>query len=84
MVGVVDGAPMDSKDSTLELPLADAVDPNSDGGTKAAGTKRVPQVFANPFGLKGEGKFLTVDKPLPTVLIKLTSDGKIEVTASSP
>jgi hypothetical protein len=84
MVGVFEGAPMDSKDSTLDPSLAEPVDRNSAGGIKTAGTRRVPQVFANPFGLKGEGKFLTVDKPLPTVLIKLTSDGKIEVTASSP
>jgi len=84
IVGVFDGTPMDSKDSTLELPRADPVDPKSDGGTKSAGTKRVPQVFANPFGLKGDGKFLTVDKPLTSVLIKLTSDGKMEVSASSP
>ena len=84
IVGVFDGTPMDPKDSTLELPQADPVDPKSVGGTKASGTKRVPPVFANPFGLKGDGKFLTVDKPLTSVLIKLTSDGKMEVSASSP
>jgi hypothetical protein len=44
----------------------------------------VPQVFANPFGLKSDGKFITVDQALTTVLIKLTTDGKMEVIASSP
>jgi len=84
IVSVFDGAPVDPKGSTPGLPLADPVDPKSDGGTKAAGTNRVPQIFANPFGLKGNGKFLTVDKPLTSVLIKLTSDGEMKVIASSP
>ncbi|MBT4693428.1 MAG: hypothetical protein HOB73_08800 [Planctomycetaceae bacterium] len=84
VVGVFDGAPMDSKDSTLELPLADPVDTKSDRGTKAVVPKRVPQVFANPFGIKGDGKYLTVDKPLTSVLIELNRDGKMKVIALSP
>jgi hypothetical protein len=84
MVGVVDGVPMDSKDSTLERKAPNPVDPKSAGEIKVGAAKRVPQVFANPFGLKQDGKFLVVDKPLTTVLIKLTSDGKMEVVAASP
>jgi hypothetical protein len=84
MVGVVDGAPMDSKDSTLERKATDPIDPKSAGNIKVGAAKRVPLVFANPFGLKQDGKFLVVDKPLTTVLIKLTSDGKMEVVAASP
>jgi hypothetical protein len=81
IVGVFDGAPVDSKDSTLEQSLTD---PKSSGGIKNPAAQRVPPQFANPFALKGDGKFLTVDKTLTTVLIKLTSDGKMEVVASSP
>ena len=81
IVGVFDGAPVDSKDSTLEQSLTE---PKSSGGIKNPAAQRVPPQFANPFALKGDGKFLTVDKTLTTVLIKLTSDGKMEVVASSP
>ena len=81
IVGVFDGTPIDSKDSTLEPSLTDL---KSSGGIKNSAVQRVPQEFANPFALKGEGKFLTVDKALTTVLIQLTSDGKMEVVASSP
>lgn len=82
IVGVFDGTPVDSKELTLEQPPADPGS-KSRGDTKR-GVQRVPQVFANPFGLKGDGKFITVDQALTTVLIKLTTDGKMEVIASSP
>ena len=81
IVGVFDGVPVDSKDSTLNQPKDD--DPKSADDSKDSKATRIPRVFANPFGLKGEGKFLTVDKALANVLIKLTSDGKMLVIASS-
>ena len=84
IVGVVDGTPVASKGSKLERAAADPVDPKAMGDKKNGATKRVPQAFANPFALKGDGKFLTVDKPLTSVLIKLTSAGKILVVTSSP
>ena len=82
IVGVFDGAPMDSGDSTRELPKAEPVNSKLDAELKNARSNRVPQVFANPFALKGNGKFLAVTKPLTAVCIKLTSDGKMEVLPS--
>jgi hypothetical protein len=82
IVSVFDGTPVDSNESTLQRPPA-GPDSKPGGDTKGR-TQRVPQVFANPFGLKGNGKFLKVDQPLTAVLIKLTTDGMIEVVASSP
>ena len=82
IVSVFDGTPVDSNESTLQRPPA-GPDSKAGGDTKGR-TQRVPQAFANPFGLKGNGKFLKVDQPLTAVLIKLTTDGKIEVVASSP
>jgi hypothetical protein len=84
IVGVFDAAPVASKDSTLDLPVADPVDAKPADAKKVGAAKRVPQVFANPSGIKGDGKFLTVDKPLNTVLIKLTSDGEMVVVRASP
>jgi hypothetical protein len=81
-VGVFDGTPVDSKESAIEKPPAEP-DSKTGGDTKRR-VQRVPQVFANPFGLKGDGKFITVDQALTTVLIKLTTDGKMEVITSSP
>jgi hypothetical protein len=82
IVSVFDGTSVDSNESTLQRPPAG---PDSKPGGEIKGrAPRVPQVFANPFGLKGDGKFLKVDQPLTAVLIKLTTDGKIEVVASSP
>ncbi len=80
IVSVFDGTPVDSNESTLRRPTG----PDSKSGDTKDRAQRVPQVFANPFGLKGDGKFLKVDQPLTAVLIKLTTDGKIEVVASSP
>ena len=82
IVSVFDGTPVDSNESTLQRPPA-GPDSKAGGDTKGR-TQRVPQAFANPFGLKGNGKFLKVDQPLTAVLIKLTTDGKIEVVASAP
>ena len=76
IVSVFEGAPVDSNESTLQQTPRD---PDSNPG----GIKRVPQIFANPFGIKGDGKYLKVDQALTSVLIKLTTDGKIEVVAAS-
>jgi hypothetical protein len=81
IVSVFDGTPVDPNASTLRRPTTG---PDSKPGETKSPAQTVPQVFANPFGLKGDGRFLKVDQPLTAVLIKLTTEGKIEVVASSP
>ena len=81
IVSVFDGTAVESNASTLRRPTTG---PDGKPGETKGPAQRVPQVFANPFGLKGDGKFLKVGQPLTAVLIKLTTDGKIEVVASSP